>query len=276
MSEEMKEVKIWPADDGVRLICCSGSGDAAVLILPGGGYNVCAPGEGVPVAERFAEMGFSAYVLNYSTRFGSFENIGGEINVHTLFPEPFQEVAAAIEYIKAQQGNIPLVLIGFSAGGHLASCYSNLWTRFGKKPDVCILGYAATELTQDEVIMKAIYGEKEHYSDEELHRYMAKELISEDTPPTFLFHSVTDPMVPARESVEYAQALSERGIAHEVHLFGCGGHAYGLGKGSAAESWPDLAERFIRQVLAKPLDYDKAEVKRISDERRRMHRPKNH
>lgn len=272
----MKEIKIWPADDSVSLVCCSNGGDAAVLVLPGGGYNVCAPSEGLPVAKRFAEMGFSAYVLNYSTRFGSFKNMGGEVNLHTLFPEPLLEVAAAINCIKAECGDIPLVLIGFSAGGHLASCYSNLWAQFGTKPDVCVLGYAATELTQDEVIMKAIYGEKEHYSDEELYRYMAKELVGEYTPPTFMFHSVTDPMVPVRESVEYAQALSKKSIAHELHLFGCGGHAYGLGEGCAAEQWPELANRFIRQVLANPLDYDKAEVKRVSEERRRMHGPKNH
>ncbi|MBR2879086.1 MAG: alpha/beta hydrolase [Oscillospiraceae bacterium] len=288
MNREMNEIKIWPADESVSLTCCGdGNGDIAVLILPGGGYNMCAPPEGMPVAERFADMGYCAYVLRYSTRFGSPENMGGEVNLHTLFPEPLREVAAAVTYIRKTKGNIPLVIIGFSAGGHLAACYSSLWDKpeIGEgiadraeelRPDVCVLGYAATELSQDEIIMKAIYGDKDHYSEEELHRYMASELIGAQTPPTFLFHSITDPMVPVRESIEYSQALAASGIAHEVHLFGCGGHAYALGRGEPMGKWVELADAFIRQLRARPLDYDKAEVRCRSEERRRNFKPNKH
>lgn len=271
---EKKIIKLWPEDETVTLIAMENdkADGPALLVLPGGGYNLCAPAEGEPVAEHFAALGYRAYVLRYSTRFGTFDGAGKEANPHTLFPEPLREVAAAVAHIRACHGDIPVVVLGFSAGGHLASCYSNLWNRpdvsdgIGTpaqlKPDVCLLGYAATELTQDEIIMKAIYGEKEQYSDEELHRYMARELIGPQTPPTFLFHSLTDPRVPACESLNYAQALAAQGVAHEVHMFGCGGHAYALGKGEPTEQWTALADRFVRHVLAQPQAYDKAEVAR--------------
>ena len=274
---------LWDSDDTVTLRYFppfSFGGALAILVLPGGGYNTCAPFEGDPVGEKFAELGYHAYVLRYSTRFTTFENMGGTLNLHTIFPEPLQQVAAAMKHIRSQHPGIPVVIVGFSAGGHLASCYGNLWNsaEVGDgseelKPNAIILGYAATELTQDEIIMKAIYGEKEVYSEEEIHRYMAKELIGKQTPPTFLFHSVTDPMVPARESVEYAQALDRAGIPYELHLFGTGGHAYSLADGKPMHSWVDMANTFVRNIITNPLDYDKEESIRQARERMNRHGP---
>lgn len=274
---EKRIIKIWPQDGTVSLTCFQGEGDGpAILILPGGGYNTCAPFEGDPVGERFAELGYRAYVLRYSTRFTTFENMGGTLNLHTLFPEPLQQVAAAMKFIQSEYPDVPVAVAGFSAGGHLASCYGNLWNTEevdGIKPAAVILGYAATELTQDEIIMKAIYGEKELYSDEEIHRYMAKELIGVHTPPTFLFHSVTDPMVPARESVEYAQALDQAGISYELHLFGTGGHAYSIANGKPMAAWVTMADTFVKNVLSNPLDYDKEEYIRQARARMNRHGP---
>lgn len=276
-------IKIWPQDDTVFLTYFSPrstDGTLAILVLPGGGYNTCAPFEGAPVGERFAELGYHAYVLTYSTRFTSFDNMGGELNLHTIFPEPLQQVAEAMKYIRSNHPDIPIVVAGFSAGGHLASCYGNLWNDnlVGDgsemlRPSAIILGYAATELTQDEIIMRAIYGEKEVYSDEEIHRYMAKELIGKHTPPTFLFHSITDPMVPARESVEYALALDQAGIPYEVHLFGTGGHAYSIADGKPMGAWVAMADTFVRNIISNPLDYDKEESIRKARARMNRHGP---
>ena len=280
---EKKVMALWASDETVTLTYfppCSSGGAPAILVLPGGGYNTCAPFEGDPVGEKFAELGYHAYVLRYSTRFATFGNMGGAPNPHTIFPEPLQQVAAAVRQIRSEHPDIPVVIAGFSAGGHLASCYGNLWNsaEVGDgseelKPNAIILGYAATELTQDEIIMKAIYGEKEVYSEEEIHRYMAKELIGKQTPPTFLFHSVTDPMVPARESVEYAQALDQAGIPYELHLFGTGGHAYSLADGKPMHSWVDMANTFVRNIITNPLDYDKEESIRQARERMNRHGP---
>jgi len=270
---------LWASDNTVTLTCftpCATEGAPAILVLPGGGYNTCAPFEGDPVGEKFAKLGYHAYVLRYSTRFTTFENMGGDVNLHTIFPEPLKQVAAAMRLIRNEHPEIPAAVAGFSAGGHLASCYGSLWNspEIGDgsddlKPNAVILGYAATELMQDEIIMKAIYGEKEVYSEEEIHRYMSKELIGPQTPPTFLFHSVTDPMVPVRESVEYAQALDKAGIAYELHLFGTGGHAYSIAEDKPMGTWVNMADNFIRNILKNPLDYSKEES--IRQARARMH-----
>ena len=280
---EKKVIALWASDETVTLTYfppCSSGGAPAILVLPGGGYNTCAPFEGEPVAQRFAEMGYQAYVLRYSTRFTTFENMGGMLNLHTIFPEPLQQVAAAIRQIRNEHPEIPVVIAGFSAGGHLASCYGNLWNNHEVgdgsdvlRPNAIILGYAATELTQDEIIMKAIYGEKKTYSDEEIHRYMARELIGTQTPPTFLFHSVTDPMVPARESVDYAQSLEQAGIPYELHLFGTGGHAYAIADGKPMGTWVSMADAFVRNIITNPLDYDKEESIRLARVRMNRHGP---
>ena len=258
----------WPDDPTVSLSVC-GEGGTAILVLPGGGYNTCSPTESDPVAERFASLGYRAYVLRYSVRFKDFHSMSGTPNPHTIYPEPLCELAAAIRFVRAE-GAERVVLMGFSAGGHLASNYSNYWSGekiSGKapdealRPDACVLGYAATELTPDEMILGAVFGERKDYPAELRNRYTAKYHVSAATAPTFLFHSVTDPMVPARESVELSLALDAAGVPWEMHLFGCGGHAYGLGDGSPCGAWVELADAFIRRVLNEPEQYDKQKVR---------------
>ena len=259
---------VWAADPTVSLSVC-GEGSTAIIVLPGGGYNTCSPTESDPVAERFASLGYCAYVLRYSVRFKDFHSMFGDPNPHTLYPEPMRELAAAVRYARAA-GAEKVVLMGFSAGGHLASNYSNYWASeqiSGKapdealRPDACVLGYAATELTPDEMILGAVFGERKDYPAALRDRYTAKYHVNSSTAPTFLFHSVTDPMVPVRESVELSQALDAAGVVWEMHLFGCGGHAYGVGDGIPCGAWVGLADTFLCKVLSEPEKYDKQEVK---------------
>ena len=249
----------------------------AVIALPGGGYNCCAYPEGEPIARRFADMGYAAFVLNYSTRYTSFEDIGGPVNPHTVFPEPLREVACAIRYLREHADSCgidpaAIALIGSSAGGHLAASYCNSWNLpevYGGvaepdalAPSACVLLYAAAELSQDEVLMSAIYGKSGPYTPEELSRYTARERVGKQTPPTVLFHSAADPMVPVGESLRLFEALQSAGIASELHVFGCGGHAYGLGEGAPEGAWPELADAFLRNVRSSPESYDREAVRR--------------
>lgn len=267
---------IWPGDGSVTLvkIRAGAAPDApAVLVLPGGGYKVCARSEAEPVAEAFAAMGYHAYVLRYSIH-------AQGVNPHVFFPEPLRETAAAVMRIRAELGAVPVIPVGFSAGGHLAACYAASWNSpevYGGvaedpeplRPAACVLGYPVTAVSAKSPLAQKVLGEKTRYT-EELRRCDPLERLGPQNPPTFLFHSVTDPMVPVDHSVNFAAALDKAGVPYELHLFGSGGHAYGTGEGTAAGAWVALADRFIRGVLGRPEEYDKEAVWRTS----RLRRPK--
>lgn len=269
----------WPSDPTVRLTrfdCPADEKSPAIVILPGGGYAAIAPKEAAPVAEHFAQRGWRSFVLSYSTRWPDFDRPHqGEANRHTLFPEPLRELAAAVAYLRQNADALGVdgrvILMGFSAGAHLAANYMNFWNTpevFDGiaepallKPDACSLGYPAVELDSVGMMAPAIFGEGVTPDEAALRRWIARYHVGEQTPPCFLFHSVTDPMVPVQQSIDLAQALDAAGIAYELHLFGCGGHAYGLGRNERAGTWPELCDSFLRHILAQPEAYDRRIVR---------------
>lgn len=265
---------VWDADRSVTLTACSeasGEKRPVMLVLPGGGYEFCADVEGAPVAERFDALGWCSFVLNYSTMFGSWEGRGGAVNPHSRFPEPLLEVGAAMRYIRENAERFGadgerIVLAGFSAGGHLAGCYMNLWNTLAAepldKPAACVLVYAAVDLPSEQMMMDAVFGADAEPAAEELARYMPCRTVSADTPPCFIVHSVPDPMVPVQQSVELSAALDAAGVVYEMHLFGCGGHAYGAGDRRRVGAWTELAHSFLTDLFAKPRAYDKDVVRK--------------
>jgi len=252
-----------------------GSGKRAIIALPGGGYQLCAPGEGSPVAERFAAMGYAAFTLEYSVR--------GEENPRAVFPNPLREVAMAVRHVRetAQTLGIDphrIYLFGASAGGHLASAYGSCWTDrtlFGDlgeaellRPDALVLLYGATELDNESMMLPSICGHAAPFAQEEIDRWIIRTHLNDTTPPTVLFHSAPDPMVPVGQSLRLFQALQEKGIPSEMHIFGSGEHAYGLGTGTPAEVWPTLADRFLQELEQAPARFDR-EAMRLQRLRRK-------
>lgn len=111
----------------------------AALILPGGGYSMCADLEADPVAFPFLKAGYQVFVLRYSV---------GEASV---WPNPLEDYEAAAEMIRRRAGEWKvcedrMVVIGFSAGGHLAACAA---TMAEHRPNAAILGYPVIENPSD-------------------------------------------------------------------------------------------------------------------------------
>lgn len=262
---------IWPGDESVTLTVCrpeeAGEARPAVIVLPGGAYIAHAGGEADVVAERFTRLGYLGCVLRASTLYRDFEHTDGPVNGHTVFPEPLRQVAAAIRFLRGRASEFTLdkrrvALLGFSAGGHLAANYGNLWnsgevrpapgvTAEEIRPGAVVLCYAATELgvTRHTSMLTAVFGEKEGYTAEEIARYNPKNHVNRDTPPTFLWHTADDASVPAEQSYNMARALHKAGVPYELHIFSHGPHAASLSDGLPAQSWPSLADSFLRRYL---------------------------
>lgn len=268
----MKEkiFNIWEPDGRVTLTVYAPEGEAkprpAVVVIPGGAYVAPSAREADPVALRFAEMGYVGCVLRNSTMYENFECCLGSPNRHTLFPEPLLEVGAAVLHLRRNAEQLGadgrIALCGFSAGGHLAANYCNMWNdpeifaplgaSAGElRPNADILCYAALMLREGVpgAMHRAVLGEREHYPQTELDGYNACLHVSRDTPPTFLWHTADDRMVFVRSSYDMALALDEESIPYELHIFSSGPHAAALSPGLPAEPWPTLADAFLRRVM---------------------------
>lgn len=208
---------------------------AAVVICPGGGYNILAIDlEGYEVAEWLAGLGYTAFVLQY--------------RVPQKQEGALQDVQRAIKMVRSLSGKYGIDpdktgVLGFSAGGSLAARAS---TRFSDNTYPAV--DAADQLSARPSFSVLIYPA---YLDQGENRSLTPELkISEETPPMYIFATADDQY--ANSSLVMAQALRDQKIPVELHLLPVGGHGYGLRKGSeAAEFWPDSAEKWLEQWISK-------------------------
>ena len=194
------------------------------VVCPGGAYAFCSEREAEPIALKFLDMGFNVFVLYYS------------VAPHR-YPSQLVEVAAVFDYIQKNEQEFhcdiqKTGIIGFSAGGHLAAHYSNLWNdpvvkeRFDKtyRPAASVLCYPviSTEKPHRESF-ENLLGHFPENADE-VHRFSCEHLVNENTPPTFLFHTAEDYYVPVQNSLYYANALVENRIRFELHIYPFGPH----------------------------------------------------
>lgn len=225
---------------------------AAVLICPGGGYAILAAShEGSDLARWFNERGIAGIVLKYRL-----PNQKAMTRQHEV---PLADAMQAMKLIRKNASGWSIDtdkigVMGFSAGGHLASTLSTHYHRGEKgtdeaKPDFSILMYPVVTFSQ----VNTHIGSRKNLlgpdSSAALVKYYSNELqVDEKTPPAFLVHSEDDKTVPVENSINYYLALKKYKIPAEAHFYPEGGHGYGLrteGKGSLA-GWPQALEVWLR------------------------------
>lgn len=237
----------------------------AIVILPGGGYgHLAADHEGSQIAKFFNDHGMTAAVCFYRHRG---QGNSGKGYGH---PIPLLDAQRAVRMVRAnaKQWNVDpqkVGIIGFSAGGHLASTVSTHFdsgdskaddsvNRVSSRPDFAILGYPVISLGEPHThkgSQRNLLGEN---PDPELVRSLSNEkAVTAQTPPTFLFHTAEDKGVPAENSLVYISALIRAGVPAELHLFETGRHGIGLGADQpGAKKWPELCVTWLqnRGVIA--------------------------
>lgn len=270
ITDERYEERITTAEDG-RIMRCERvknpdltvflppeekATGAAVLICPGGGYVALAfDHEGNAIARWLNENGIAGIILKYrlpSDRIMKDKSTG-----------PLQDAQEAMRIIRRNAAEWKINpekvgVIGFSAGGHLASTLS---THFDDKvydakdgtsarPDFSLLIYPV--ISFDTTITHRgsrnnLIGLKP--SEEQVRRFSNDLQVTSSAPPAFLVHSADDRAVPVMNSINYFNALQKKNIPAELHIFRKGGHGYGLAPAGGTErSWPELCIRWLKDI----------------------------
>ena len=228
----------------------------AVVICPGGGYWILAWDlEGTDIARYLNSIGVAAIVLKY--RLPTYGN--------TVVPHqaPLMDARRAMRLVRlnAPKWNIDpakIGIMGFSAGGHLAS---TLGTHFDYgdpaaadsveqmscRPDFMVLMYPVITFTEPSMhtgSREALLGKD---PDPELVKYYSNELqVGEDTPPAFLVHADDDKGVPVENSLLLYKALRAKSIPTEMHILSEGEHGFGLGTNNEhVAGWTDNLQRWL-------------------------------
>lgn len=228
---------------------------AAIVICPGGGYVTLAiDHEGRQVAKWYADMGFTAIVLTY--RIGTWD--------HKKYqhPAPFLDASRAMRYVrfKAKEWKInpeKIGMMGFSAGGHLASCVATMWDggnpkstnlidKQSSKPNFLVLVYPVITFRTKHAFTfgrGVLLGE--NASKEKIDSLSTEMQVSTHTPPTFMMYTDEDD-INAMNAILFYTALKENRIAAELHIFERGKHGFGLfPEESTIKKWPDLLKNWL-------------------------------
>lgn len=225
----------------------------AVVILPGGGYSHLAiDKEGTKIAEWFNTLGIPAFVLKY--------RLPSDLIMKNKNVGPLQDAQEAIRYVRqnAVKWNInanKIGIMGFSAGGHLASTLSTHYDdkvyesafKVSARPDFSVLIYPVISM-ENEITHKGsqinLLGESP--SQELIDSFSNEKKVNAKTPPAFLIHATDDTVVIPENSINYYLALKKNGVSAEMHIYEKGGHGFGLGTNDTSKFWPKQLEDWLK------------------------------
>ena len=223
----------------------------AVVIFPGGGYGILAyDWEGTDFAKWLNAQGIAGIVVKY--RLPKSESLTDPKEVPLLDAQRAMRLA---RHHAAEWSIDPakIGVMGFSAGGHLASTISTQYNNevdrpkdaidaLSARPDFSILVYPVISFRDASAhsgSRSALIGE--NASQELMDRFSGELNVNTETPPTFLVHAQDDKGVPIENSLLYYQALHKNGVKASLHIYPTGSHGFGfgLGKGSL-DGWRDV------------------------------------
>lgn len=226
---------------------------AAVVIVPGGGYEfVSYTNEGTEIAQAFKKMGVAAFILKYrlpSDKTMADKKIG-----------PLQDAQQAIKVIRMNAGKWGLDtakvgIIGFSAGGHLASTAGTHFNRtvlnnpekISLRPSFMILVYPVISLT-DNLTHKGsknkLIGATPDTGVTNL--YSTEMQVTAQTPPTMLVHTGDDETVKVENSLRFYEALLKNKVPAEMHIYPKGNHGFGMYNKTTSDNWMDRVEHWLK------------------------------
>jgi acetyl esterase/lipase len=225
----------------------------AVIVCPGGAYaRLSSNHEGRQVAGYLNSLGMAAFVLRY------------RLGPRYHHPIELHDAQRAIRTLRSHATDWHLDparigIMGFSAGGHLAMSASTIFDagnpraadpidRVSSRPDFAVLGYPVISMTAPWTHQ----GSKKNLLGDDPDPALAKQLsgelaVTKETPPTFIFQTNEDTVVPAENSLQYFLALRQAGVPAEMHVFEKGPHGVGLANDSVSLSpWSGLLATWMR------------------------------
>ena len=245
--EDTPRVDVYPAGENA----CG----AGVVVLPGGGYGgLASDHEGRQIAQYFNSLGVTAFVCSY--------RLGTQGYHH---PIEMNDAKRALRWARANAGKYKIDpsrigLIGFSAGGHLASTAGTLFDagdpkaadlvdQVSSRPDFLVLCYPVISMTDDFMHRGSrnnLLGPEQN--NEELAKQMTSYLnVTPQTPPTFIFQTDEDTVVPAENAVQFYLALRRNKVPAEIHIYQRGPHGVGLQLGDPVLStWSQHLRDWLR------------------------------
>lgn len=236
----------------------------AMIICPGGGYEFCSDREAEPMALAFVARGYQAFVLDYTVLDPAEDRV--------LLPYPQRDLARAVALVRARADEFHvdeerIAILGCSAGGHLCATYSALSRDADFAASVGLacdqIAIAAQVLCYPVIDFAAGWPSDAKRVDPICvpgPLRAAQDLVDEETPRTFIWHTAADDGVPVRNTYRYAAALAEHGVDHDCHVFHRGRHGLSLATPQSAKDasyqsghvahWIDLAIEWLEEPSA--------------------------
>ena len=228
------------------------SNGTSVIICPGGGYGHLAINkEGYKVAKWFNSLGISAFVLKY--------RLPSDLTMKDKTIGPLQDAQEAIRMVRRNADKwhldpTKIGIMGFSAGGHLASTISTHYSdkvydskdNVSARPDFSILIYPVISMEDgithngSKVNLLGANASKEMTA-----KYSNEKQVDSNTPKAFLVHATDDKIVPVENTINYYLALKEHNVLGEMHIYEKGGHGFGLGIEGTHKEWPKTCEKWL-------------------------------